>query len=279
MLPYLHLGSFQLGTFGLLLWLACVIAAVVLQRSFVRAGIRSDAIVIVATAMIAGVLGAKLWHVLQDLPLLRREFAYIAAPGVAQPLTVARRFFSWFSAGFAWFGGLIAGVTALILQGRSEKTGGMRMLDLAAPAAAIGYGIGRIGCLTSGDGDYGVNTTHWWGVHISDDALAPPTPNPPGLKVEPTPVFELLIGLALGWYLWVRGGKGLPTGQLTGEYLVLTGLARFLIEFIRINPRVYGPFTNAQVASLATVFVGAALIAIARKHSASAVPQQHPAAV
>ncbi len=277
MLPYLHLGGFQLGTFGLLLWLGCVLAAVVLHRNFLRNGLQADAVVIVSTAMIAGVAGAKLWHILQDIPLLRREWSYILAPGHAAPTVVIARFFSWFSAGFAWFGGLAAGVLALMLQGRgspgssgpggtplSAPIGPVRMLDLCAPAAAIGYGIGRIGCLTSGDGDYGIPTSHWWGVHIHDDALAPPSPNPPSLLVEPTPIYELLIGLCLGWYLWVRGRKDLPAGQLTGEYLLLSGVARFLIEFIRINPHVYGFLTNAQAASLLTIVAGGTVIAFAR---------------
>ena len=61
----------------------------------------------------------------------------------------------WDSAGFAWFGGLLFGISALVFQGWWAKIGGLRTLDLAAPAAAIGYGIGRIGCFLSGDGCYG----------------------------------------------------------------------------------------------------------------------------
>ena len=56
------------------------------------------------------------------------------------------------------------------------RVGAVRMLDLAAPAAAIGYGVGRIGCLLAGDGDYGINTTLPWGVHMAKDALVPPIP-------------------------------------------------------------------------------------------------------
>ena len=54
-----------------------------------------------------------------------------------------------------------------------SAVGAMRMLDLAAPAAAIGYGVGRIGCLLAGDGDYGINTTLPWGVHMAKNALVP----------------------------------------------------------------------------------------------------------
>ncbi len=265
MYPYLHFGSFQLGTFGILMWLGAVAATAVLQMNMRRNVISADAIVIVATVMIAGVLGAKVWHELQDPVRFGMGLRGIVQPGLSHPLEIAINFLHWFQAGFAWFGGLLFGIAALMWQGRSLKIGSVRMLDLAAPAAAIGYGIGRIGCLTSGDGDYGVNTTHWWGVHIKDSALDPPQPNPPGLLVEPTPVYELLFGLALGWYLWKRGGgRRLPLGQLTGEYLLLSGVGRFLVEFIRRNEKIYFGLSNAQVAALLTCVVGGALIAFAR---------------
>src|ERR1700750_2002441 len=66
--------------------------------------------------------------------------------------------------GFAWFGGLVFGILALLWQGRAAEIGPIRMLDLAAPAAAIGYGMGRLGCLVSGDGDYGIPTKLPWGM-------------------------------------------------------------------------------------------------------------------
>lgn len=260
----MHLGSLNIGTFGVLMWLAAVAAAYLLHRAFIQAHITADAVVVVATAMIAGVLGAKLWHELQSPVQLGMELRQIGAPGWHHPMEVAGNALQWFRAGFAWFGGLLFGVLALLWQGRSLKIGALRMLDLAAPAAAVGYGIGRIGCLTSGDGDYGVNTTHAWGVHIKDNALDPPQPNPPGLLVEPTPIYEMLFGFALGYYLWMRGKKHLPVGQLTGEYLILSGVGRFAIEFIRRNDRLYFGMTNAQVAALLTIAVGAALVALAQ---------------
>ncbi len=266
MYPYLHLGSFPLGTFGIFMWLAAVVATYLLHRAFQRSQVGADAIVVVATAMIAGVLGAKLWHELQDPFALGVQMRAIFQPGIGHPFLILGRLLEWFRAGFAWFGGLLFGVAALLWQGRSLNIGALRMLDLSAPAAAVGYGVGRIGCLTSGDGDYGVNTTHPWGVHIRSDALDPPQPNPPGLLVEPTPVYELLFGLLLGYYLWFRGKKHLSTGQLTGEYLVLSGIFRFAIEFIRRNPRLYFGMSNAQVAALLTVAAGGALIAYAQLH-------------
>jgi phosphatidylglycerol:prolipoprotein diacylglycerol transferase len=138
------------------------------------------------------------------------------------------------------------------------------MLDLAAPAVSVGYGVGRIGCLVSGDGDYGVPTHLPCGMSFPN-GLVPTTQ-----RVHPTPIYELLGALLIAAYLWRRGansGGTLPLGQLTGEYLVLSGVARFLVEFIRINPRIYWGMSNAQVASLGSIVAGILLIVWARRHS------------
>ena len=148
---------------------------------------------------------------------------------------------------------------------QGERVGPLRMLDLAAPAAALGYGVGRIGCLLSGDGDYGINTTLPWGVHMAKDALVPPTP--PNALVQPTPVYELLFSLVVFWILWKLGEKHKPIGWLTGMYLLLSGIGRFLVEFVRINPRLYFGHTmsNAQVAALGSVVAGIVVVAWASK--------------
>jgi phosphatidylglycerol:prolipoprotein diacylglycerol transferase len=149
--------------------------------------------------------------------------------------------------------------------GRQAKIGALGMLDLAAPAVSVGYGVGRLGCLVSGDGDYGIPTSLPWGMSFPNGLV------PTNQRVHPTPVYELLVALLIAGYLWWRGTKfsregALPMGQITGEYLVLSGVARFLVEFIRINPRIYWGMSNAQVASIGSVVAGFLLIAWARRH-------------
>lgn len=235
MLPYLHIGPLTVGTFGIMLWLAAVCACWVLHRNFQRHGVHADAIGIVAIATVAGIIGAKVWHVLDTPgdPIFARE-------------------------GFAWFGGLLAGILALMWQGRVAKTGMLGMLDLATPAAAVGYAVGRLGCLTSGDGDYGIPTSLPWGMSFPHGLV--PTTN----RVHPTPIYELIAGLAIAFILWRRGAARRPVGELTGEYLALTGIARFLVEFIRINPPVLWGMSNAQIASVGSVAAGLLLMAWAR---------------
>jgi phosphatidylglycerol:prolipoprotein diacylglycerol transferase len=247
MYPYIHFGRISIGTFGIMLWLAAVCAGWVLQRNFRRWKITADAIGIIAISTVAGVIGAKFWHVFEDLPTL-----------IHNPVSVI-----FDRAGFAWFGGLIGAILALLWQGSSYRIGRLRMLDLAAPAAAIGYGMGRLGCLTSGDGDYGIPTSLPWGMSFPN-GLVPTTQ-----RVHPTPIYELIVAIFIAWILWRRGSPETPRplGQLTGEYLVLTGIARFLVEFIRINPRIYWGMSNAQVASIGSVLCGTALILWARRRA------------
>jgi phosphatidylglycerol:prolipoprotein diacylglycerol transferase len=283
MFPYIDIGPIHLGTFGLLLWLAAVAATVVLHKNFVRNGVDADALSVVAFVVIAGVLGAKTWHELQNVADLKYALKTMGAPGWKHPFDVVMEFLHWFQTGFAWFGGMLAGIAMLMWQGHharfrgpsegtlGKRVGGWRMLDLAAPAAAVGYGVGRIGCLTSGDGDYGINTTLPWGVHMAKNALVPPTP--PTALVQPTPVYELLFSLALAWLLWRLGNRTRPIGWLTGLYLVLSGLGRFFVEFVRINPRLYLGMSNAQVAALGSVVVGAVLIGVARAKKVQWAPE------
>jgi len=239
MYPFLHLGHFNVPTFGLMLWLAAVAGAFIMDRSFRRAQVNADAVGMVAVAVVAGIVGAKIWHVI-DTPIEFRELGWSVL---------------WDRDGFAWFGGLVFGISALVIQGWYAKLGGLRTLDLAAPAAAVGYGIGRIGCFLSGDGCYGVPTTLPWGMSFPNGI------DPTLARVHPTPLYELVAGLIIGGYLWLRGGKPRGTGAIVGEYLVLSGLARFLVEFVRRNPKILWGLSNAQLASLGCVVAGAILIA------------------
>src|ERR1700744_3548175 len=242
MYPLIHIGHFSIGTFGLCLWLASVCACWTLYCNFRRHGIDADAVGVAAYTTVGGVVGAKLWHVLEDPTLL-----------IHQPLLVL-----FDRAGFAWFGGLLAGIAVLVWSGRQAKTGGLGMLDLAAPAVSVGYGVGRLGCLISGDGDYGIPTSLPWGMSFPH-GLVPTTQ-----RVHPTPIYEFLGAMLIGYVLWRIGARAVgglrPGGEVFGFYLILTGVARFLVEFIRINPRSFFGLTNAQAASVASMIFGIILL-------------------
>jgi len=250
MIPFLHIGPLTIPTYGLMVAFAMVVSYYVLRADMARRGLATGseaaAETFIAIPCLAGIVGAKLYHVLET-----------PADLFADPW---HEIFSQF--GFAWFGGLIAGFAAFVWLGRRYKIPLLEMLDAGSPAAALGYGIGRIGCLLSGDGDYGIPTSLPWGMSFPSGLV--PTTN----RVHPTPLYELIAACAIAWILWRIGGCAIAAsgtgraqsgGRVFAAYLILTGIARFLVEIIRINPRSFLGMSNAQAASVLSVAVGVIL--------------------
>jgi len=219
-----------------------------------------EGFLIIGIAGIAGLVGARLYHVLESPQEL-----------ITNPSVLISRF------GFAWFGGFLGGFIALVILARYFRIPTRDFLDLCSPAAAVGYAIGRIGCLLSGDGDYGIPTKLPWGMSFPH-GLVPTTGIwnaeshsgvclkyglPEDCTVHPTPIYEFFIWLVIAAVLWRLGTKALRGVKTPGEifcgYLVLTGIARFLIEFIRVNPRSILGMSNAQAASAISVVIGIVL--------------------
>ena len=135
------------------MWLAFVAAFFVLHAEIKRRKLEVNPEVILGCVAIAGIVGAKFWHLI-DTPEDRIPLGML---------------FSWegllsLRSGFAWFGGFVAGITTLLLLARKYRISMLTMLDICSPAVAIGYAVGRIGCLISGDGDYGKPTSLPWGM-------------------------------------------------------------------------------------------------------------------
>jgi len=199
-----------------------------------------EGFLIIGVAGLAGLVGARLYHVLES----PREL-------IANLSVLISRF------GFAWFGGFLGGFVALMFLARHYGIPVLEFMDLCSPAAAVGYAIGRIGCLLSGDGDYGVPTTLPWGMSFPNGVV------PTTERVHPTPLYEFFIWLAIAAFLWHMEKKSIsgarPKGEIFCGYLILTGVARFLIEFIRVNPRSFFGLSNAQAASLVSIVIGVIL--------------------
>jgi phosphatidylglycerol---prolipoprotein diacylglyceryl transferase len=269
-IPFLHIGSFSIPTFGVMVACAMLAAYFVLRADLARRGIAAkdsgEAEALISFPCLAGFVGAKLYHLLE-----------FPAEFFADPVHLL---FSPY--GFAWFGGLLAGFAAFafvawrIIKHNAAAGHAVSLLtifDVGSPAAALGYGIGRIGCLLSGDGDYGIPTSLPWGMSFPNGLV------PTVERVHPTPIYEFIVACGIAWWLWRmtapdRAGarKTGPASQHTpravtrrrpGEvfaaYLLLTGAARFLVEFIRINPRSFLGMSNAQTAAAVSVIAGAVL--------------------
>jgi phosphatidylglycerol:prolipoprotein diacylglycerol transferase len=255
---------------------AMISAYFVLRADLARRGIAGkdsgDAEALISFPCLAGFVGAKLYHLLES-----------PAEFFADPVHLLFSFY-----GFAWFGGLLAGFAVFAFVAwriirRSASSGHpvslLTIFDAGSPAAALGYGIGRIGCLLSGDGDYGIPTTLPWGMSFPNGLV------PTVERVHPTPIYEFIAACAIAWWLWKLGApdqraerntepasrhtdpaaSSRQPGEVFAAYLVLTGVARFLVEFIRINPRTFLGMSNAQTAAAFSIIAGALLWACVRR--------------
>jgi phosphatidylglycerol---prolipoprotein diacylglyceryl transferase len=164
--------------------------------------------------------------------------------------------------GLVWYGGLLGGVIAVLAWARWRGFLSLALLDMSAVGLPLGYAIGRIGCQVSGDGDYGVASSVPWAMGYPDGAV----PTDPGVEVHPTPIYEALAMGLVAWWLWQMRDHVRP-GVLFALYLVLAGVERFLVEFLRRNDEVVAGLTVAQLESLALFVAGAVwLVAIVRRH-------------
>jgi phosphatidylglycerol:prolipoprotein diacylglycerol transferase len=168
-------------------------------------------------------------------------------------------------AGFTWYGGFFGGAAGVSWVPQENKIPWLVGADIGAPALASAYGVGRIGCHVAGDGDWGAVTDVPWGVAYTNAIVGWADPNTgipygPGVRVHPTPIYEFLLGVVVFGILWSLRKKKLAPGTLAWLYLILTGMARFVVEFWRINPAIGFGFSEAQWFSLILMMLGLFLL-------------------
>ena len=226
-------------------------------------------IVIYAAAF--GFLGAKIFHNLENWG----DF-------IKDPIGALLSF-----SGLTFYGGLICAGTAIILYARRFKLPIIHLIDAFAPILMLGYGIGRIGCQISGDGDWGIvnlkpNPISWmpdwiWSYQYPHNVVGEGVPIPGcvgpycnqlPLPVYPTALYEVIICLTVFFILWSLRKKLKVPGQLFAIYLMFNGIERFAIESIRVNTKYETlPFqpTQAQIISVLLFLGGLTLFFIAPK--------------
>jgi phosphatidylglycerol---prolipoprotein diacylglyceryl transferase len=189
-------------------------------------------------------------------------------------------------AGLTFYGGLICGGAAVLYIAKKNGISPLNMLDIGGPGMMLAYGVGRIGCQMSGDGDWGINNLapkpHWlswvpdwmWSFKFPHNIdHSDPGNFIPGctgaycnelrIPVFPTSFYESVVCILLFFFLWsIRDRIKIP-GIMFGIYLVLNGVERFFIELIRVNTRYHVAgisFTQAEMISILMFLGGIALI-------------------
>lgn len=245
-----QLGPITIYSFGAFMALAALTAAWVVHVELKRRGYNPElASSLVFAAALGGLVGARLLFIVEEWN------SFLAAP----------LNYIFTGAGFTWYGGLLGGTVAVSWVVKKNKIPWLTGADIAAPALAIAYGIGRIGCHVAGDGDWGRVTDVSWGVAYTDAIIGwvdPMTgiPYPPGVRVHPTPIYEFIESVIVFAALWSMRGKGYAPGTIAWLYMILAGFARLLVEIWRINPPLALGLSEAQWFSLALMALGLGLL-------------------
>ena len=229
-------GPIGIHSFGLMLATAFITVVFVLQYELQRRGFVAElAGSIVMAAAVGGIVGAKIYSTLLDGSIDIREL------------------FS--TSGLVWYGGLIGGCLAVTIVVVRSPNPYLPTIDIIGPTLLLGYGIGRIGCLLAGDGDYGPPSNLPWAMAFPNGTV------PTDVPVHPTPIYESLMSFTFFGLLWSqrRRFEAVP-GTTFGLSLIFLGVERFIAEFWRITPRVLDWMTAAQIFSIVAFVFGIVLI-------------------
>jgi phosphatidylglycerol:prolipoprotein diacylglycerol transferase len=242
MKPEIEIIGISIKTFGVMFALAFLACGAVVARRLRELDKPVDwAYEIVFAALLGGVVGARAYYVIQNYSEVKHDLIGSIFSG----------------SGLVWYGGAIGGAIAVLVWMRWRQAFELRMFDMCATALALGYAIGRIGCQVSGDGDYGIRSSLPWAMGYPHGTL----PTPPGVRVQPTPIYETVTMCLLAYLLWRLRDRVRP-GVVFALYLVGSGLERFLIEFIRRNKEVLVGLTGPQLESAVLFAIGLVWLAM-----------------
>ena len=254
------LGGQAITSFGVFMLFAFLTAGYVLRAELQRKGHEPEkAWDMVFMAVIGGILGAKIYYMFLNFDrLVDDPVGMILARG-----------------GLVWYGGFILASVLVLWEVRRSKLPMADAVDASAPALALAYAVGRVGCFLVGD-DWGRPTDSWVGIAFPNGA--PPTrvdiierdfgiAVDPALiekygqvvPVHPTQLYEVGLSTLIFFLLWkLRLGNRKP-GWLFMLWLALAGVERFVVEFFRAkDDRFFGMLTLAQIISLVIVALGVA---------------------
>ena len=261
MFPVLfEIGGLPITSFGVFMALSFLTAGWVLSAEMKRKGEDPElAWDMVMWAAIGGILGGKLYYM-----------------GLHWQDTLADPWRALTSrSGLVWYGGFLAATAMILWQLARRKVSIPRAADAVAPAIALAYAVGRLGCFFVGD-DYGRPTDLPWAVAFPQGA--PPStagnlrtmfgvdvpasiPADAVLAVHPTQLYEVGMSLIIFAILWRLRSRIAQAGMLFAVWLSLAGVERFVVELFRAkDDRFLGGLTVAQTISVALVLVGLVLV-------------------
>ncbi|MFL6415603.1 MAG: prolipoprotein diacylglyceryl transferase [Bryobacteraceae bacterium] len=253
-------GSFFIPTYGVLVALGFLLALTVTMRLARRSGLPSEKVVNLAVyCALAGILGAKLFMFLFDLP------TYLSNPGEIFTLETLQ-------AAGVFHGGLIVALLFAVWYIRRESLPLFASMDCFAPGIALGQAVGRLGCFAAGC-CWGKECSLAWGVRFRSDFAAPV---PLDKTLHPAQLYESAADFLIFAFLYRRFQfSSAKPGQTIGLYLVLYSIARFIIEFFREHEQsLVGGLSLTQWIALGLLVVG--VVFLTRSRSSEQRPAREP---
>lgn len=236
MKPEVEILGISIKTFGVCFALGFLACGAVMARRLRELDHPAEwAYEIVFAALIGGLVGSRVYYLVEHFNTAKHNLLGSVFSG----------------SGLVWYGGAIGGALAVLGWMRWRHVLELRMLDACATALALGYAIGRIGCQVAGDGDYGIRSTLPWAMGYPHGTV----PTPPGVRVQPTPIYETVTMCLLALVLWRLRDRVRP-GVIFALYLVFSGLERLLVEFIRRNAEIFAGLTAPQLESIVAIIAG-----------------------
>jgi len=239
----LVLGPIRLNLLGLMIGIGVLTAVYYCRRHASRAGLKKDLITdLLFSSVLIGMLGARALYVLMELPYY-----------LSNPLSILR---VW-EGGLSFFGGLSAGAVYAWFAARRSHMNPLVLADLASPAVALAYGIGRLGCDI-----YGRPTALPWAVSVY------------GVPRHPVWFYSAVAGFAIFLLLHLWSARPSFAGRQFLTFLALHGGYRFIIEFFRESVML-GPLSYSQIVSLFMIITPILLIKwLDRQQTRNVTPQQ-----
>ena len=250
-----NIGPISISSFGVMLVIAFLIGNYLLRKDVIAEGyepvVAED---ITFRAMLGGILGAKLYYLI-EIPIEEAAnningLTEIIAGIFTLSFTRISVGIQNFGAGLVFLGGFIGGLVMVSWYVFRNKLSWLKVADWVAPFLVLGHGIGRIGCFLVGD-CYGIPSNLPWACAFPQGL--PPTDIP----VHPTQLYEMSAYFIIFFYLRYRKRKQYFPGELMFEYLFLAGFSRFMIEFIRTNTKYLFDLSGAQYLSILMMVLGA----------------------
>jgi phosphatidylglycerol:prolipoprotein diacylglycerol transferase len=244
-----HIGHFMIRWYSLIVTASLGLGVFVASREAKRKGLADeDFFDGVVWVVIAGLIGARLFHVIDHWP---DEFA-------ANPVRVL---YIW-EGGLAIWGAVVGGLAALALFARVRGLRLGLLADIAAPGLVLGQAVGRTACIITGDA-MGKPTTGPFGIaYANPGAMVPQL----GVYYTPMPVYEIAAGLTIFALIWRLRKRDWPDGLLFLVYLSLYSIERFFLAFTSSYQIVAFGLTQSQIIALIALAVALPAIAWMQTH-------------